>query len=424
MLTDKQCRAAKESTRPVKMADAFGLHLLILPSGTKSWRWKYRLRVGDRWKEKQLTFGLYPEVSLAEAREKRDAARKVLRGGIDPGSSGAPTAESPTTFRQAAERWLSLQKEGWKPKYAKTVEDRLAADLLPQLGDRALNDIRPQEIADLLSAVQQRGAIEVAHRLRQYASSIWDCAIALDLAETNPASPLKRALKPCQVRHQPALVTLASARAFLRALEAEPCQPATKLASRLLALTAARPGPIRWAQRDEFEGLGGDEPIWRIPAAKMKLELVQSEQDAFDFIIPLSHQAVETVEAAIAFAGRRKYLFPSLRHSHRPISENALSTNYARVPGWAGRHVPHGWRSSFSTIMNDRAAELDRPGDEKVIELMLAHKIPGVRGIYDRGRYMGRRRELAQEWADLICEGLVPATELVDGPRKRQPKRN
>ncbi len=406
------------------MADALGLHLLVLPSGTKSWRFKYRMRAGDRWKEKQLTFGIYPEVSLAQARDLRDEARKLHRQGIDPANRGARTSDAPYTFRQAAEKWLSLQREGWKEKHAQTVEGRIETDLMPALGDRPLTEIRPREIAELLEAVQERGAIEVAHRLRQYASSIWDCAIALDLAETNPATPLKRALKPTRTQHYPALTEIKAARGFLKTLEDEPCQPATKLASRLLALTAARPGPVRWAERDEFEGLDGAEPIWRIPASKMKLDLAKSEQDGFAFVIPLSKQAVATVKAAIAFAKRRKYLFPSVRYSHRPISENALSTNYKRVPGFGGKHTPHGWRSSFSTIMNERADELDRPGDTQVIELMLAHEIPGVRGIYDRGRYMRRRRELAQEWADLLTVGLISPEELVDGPRKRQPTRS
>lgn len=418
MLTDRQCRAAQGESKEYKLFDQHGLFLMVRPSGHKSWWLKYRFA----GREKKLGFGPYPEVKLTEARDRMFDARALLRRGLDP---SAPATEEPTapTFEMAARKWLSLQKEGWKPKHTATVEGRIEADLLPELGPQALDAIRPRDILKLLEGVQARGAIEVAHRLRNYASSIYDCAIALDWVENNPTAAIGKALKPKRTKSFPALLKLRDARAFLRAVEEQPCQPATKLASRLLALTAARPGTIRLAQRDEFEGLGTVEPVWRIPAAKMKLELLESEQEAFDFVIPLSRQAEDVVRTAIEFSGRRKYLFPSSRHSHRPFSENGLNTNYRRVPGFEGRHVPHGWRSSFSTIMNERAIDLERQGDGEVIELMLAHKIPGVRGIYNRAAYMRRRRELAQEWADLLCEGLEPATSLIDGPRKHQPTR-
>ena len=416
MLTDRACKTAKPAEKPYKLADQNGLHLLVLPSGTRSWRHKYRFE----GKEKQLTYGIYPEVSLSEARERMWATRKLLRDGLNP--AHAPTPPDRQTFGNATSKWLSLQREGWKPKHALTVEGRINADLLPVLGAKPLEDIKPRDILQLLEPVQERGAIEVAHRLRQYANAIFECAIALDWCDNNPAASIGRGLKPTRSRRYPALVDLDHARTFLKAMEAEPCQPATKLASRLLALTAARPGMIRWAERSEFEGLDTTEPIWRIPASKMKLELAQSEQDAFEFVIPLSRQAVATVETAIEFAGRRKYLFPSTRHSHRPISENGLNTNYRRVPGFEGRHVPHGWRSTFSTIMNERAAELERPGDRAIIDLMLAHRQPGVEPLYNRAAYMKRRSQIAQEWADMLTTGLPSPDTLIDGLRKSQPK--
>ena len=416
MLTDARCRTAAPREKAYRIPDQHGLYLLVTPTGYRSWKLKYRFG----GKEKKLTFGPYPEVRLTAARDRMFAARDLLRQGIDPAKPVAQ-AENSRTFTDATRKWLDLQKDSWKPKHAKTVKDRLDADILPQLGTKSLDQIRPRDILALLEPVQDRGAIEVAHRLRNYCSAIFQCAIALDWAENNPAGSIGKALRPKVSRRFPALLELRQARAFLRTMESQPCQPATKLASRLLALTAARPGPIRMAQRDEFEGLGTAEPIWRIPAAKMKLERAASEQDAFEFVIPLSRQAVELVEAAINFAGKRKFLFPSSRHSHRPISENGLNTNYRRVPGYEGRHVPHGWRSSFSTIMNERAADLDRPADRAIIDLMLAHKPPGTEAVYNRAAYMRRRRELAQEWADLLCEGLTPAADLVEGLRKYQP---
>jgi integrase len=415
MLTDRECRAALATGGPRKLFDAHGLFLLVSPSGHKSWKLKYRFA----GKERKLTLGPYPEVKLSEARARALEARALLRRGIDPGRRAPGAAPQAPTFGEAARKWLGLQEEGWKPKHARTVAGRIEDDLLPVLGPMALGEIRPRDILAILEAVQARGAIELAHRLRQYAAAIFDCAIALDWAETNPAASLSRGLIPARSRRYPALTRIEECRAFLRALEAEPGQPTTRLASRLLALTAVRPGNVRWATRDEFEGLGTAAPLWRIPAAKMKLERALAEQEAFDFVVPLAPQAVAVVEVAIAFAGRRKYLFPSSRHPHRPISENALSTAYARVPGFAGRHVPHGWRASFSTIMNERASDHDRPGDRAIIDLMLAHRQQGVEAIYNRAAYMKRRRELACEWAALLDVGLVPPEALIEGRRKR-----
>jgi integrase len=150
----------------------------------------------------------------------------------------------------------------------------------------------------------------------------------------------------------------------------------------------------------------------------MKLRKVDSQSDAFDFVIPLSRQAVETVKAAMELAGACKYLFPSARHSHRPITSNALNIAYRRVLGWEGKHVPHGWRASFSTIMNERALDLDRPGDRAVIDLMLAHVPSGVESRYNRAAYMARRRQLAQEWADMLLKGFSSPEHFMDLPRR------
>ena len=417
MLTDKQCRAAIAGTKEVKLFDQHGLFLAVRPSGSKSWKMKFRFE----GKEQKLTIGPYPEVSISAARERMWQVRDQLRRGIDP--RGPAREAAALTFEQAARQWLSLQAEGWKPKHLTTVTDRLEADLFPSLGKMALEQIRPRDLVTVLEQVQARGAIEVAHRLRGYASNIFESAIARGATENNPAASIGRALKPKRSRKFPALLKIEECRAFLRALEAEPGQPTTKLASRLLALTAARPGNVRWAMASEFEGLGTDQPIWRIPAAKMKLELAESEDEALEFIIPLARQTGQLIEVVIANAGRRKYLFPSIRHSHRPISENALSTNYKRVPGFEGRHVPHGWRSSFSTIMNQRAADEGRQGEREIIDLMLAHRPAGVEPTYNRAAYMPQRRRIAQAWADLLLEGQIDPAELLDGARKRQPSR-
>jgi integrase len=266
-------------------------------------------------------------------------------------------------------------------------------------------------------------AVETAHRLRQRISAVFRYAIASDIAETDPAAFVGAALQPVRKRKQPAFRDVETAQAFLMAYEAVPGHPTTKLASRLLALTAARPGMIQWAEPHEFEDLDGPNPIWRVPAEKMKLRKEHAESEAFEFILPLSRQAVETVKAARLFGVNRRYLFPSARHAHRPFTENALNVAYRRVAGFEGKHVPHGWRSTFSTVMNERAIEQERPADRAILDLMLAH-VPKdkVEAAYNRASYMPRRRELAQEWADLRV-GLVPVESLLAVPGGNLPGR-
>ncbi|WP_225206220.1 tyrosine-type recombinase/integrase [Novosphingobium huizhouense] len=420
-LTDQQCRAAKASDRPIKLADAQGLYLYVTPSGYKSWRFKYRFAA----KERRIVFGPYPDLSLRKARDLRDDARKELREGKDPGveykrrsarrTSGIDTSR---TFEAIARRWHELQSPQWKERHAHDVLASLSAEVFPVIGGSEIAAIRPAQIRELLEKVQERGAIETAHRLRQRISAVYRYAIASDLAEMDPAATIGGALRPVIKNKQPALVKLSEAREFIRAFEADPGHPTTKLASRLLALTAARPGVVQMAQIGEFEDLDGPDPIWRIPASKMKLARAKSEREEFEFIIPLARQTVDVVKVAAQHARSRRYLFPSARHSHRPMTDNALNTAYRRLQSFTGRHVPHGWRSTFSTIMNERAIDLDRPADRAIIDLMLAHEPEGVESRYNRAAYMPRRRELAQEWADLLMEGIAPPVTLLDLPRR------
>ncbi len=417
MLTDQQCRNAKAEGADLKLTDSQGLHLYVTKSGYKSWRLKYRFG----GKERRIVFGPYPEISLKQARDLKDDARRDLREGRDPGEEHKRRAARRTigvdesrTFKSVAERWHELQKPQWKPVHAYDVLRSLEREVFPVIGKLPIAEIRAPQIREMLQEVQRSGAIETAHRIRQRISAIFRYAIASDLAESDPAAAIGDALQAVVKGKQPALLKLKDCRSFIRKYELEPGYPTTKLASRLLALTAARPGTVQAAELHEFEGLDGEEPIWRIPAAKMKLSRAKSEREEFEFIVPLSREAVEVVAVAAEYAGNRKYLFPSARHSHRPMTENALNTAYRRVPGYAGRHVPHGWRSSFSTIMNERALEQEKPGDRAIIDLMLAHQPDGVEASYNRAAYMPRRRELAQDWADMLMRGLQPAAALIE----------
>ena len=420
MLTVTECRNAKPADKPVKLFDGCGLHLIILPSGAKSWRLKYRFG----GKEKQLTFGLFPDVTLAEARDRRDEAKKLLRDGADPGGRAQAARDrrtgrgpAPYTFRQAALRWHKLQSHGWKPRHADHVLTTLENDALPQLGEQPIADLRPADIRPVIEAMQERGAIDQARRMLMRISQIFQLAIVDEKVELDPAASLGAILQPVSHRKHKAILSLPEARRALAGFEDERHFPTVLLASRLVALTASRYGPVRFARPEEFVDLDGKEPRWIIPAAKLKLERAQAEQSAFDFTIPLSGQAVAVVKAALQHAGEREWLFPLAHDPLRPISENALTKAYRESRQFSGRHVPHGWRSTFSTVMNERASELDRPGDRAVLDLMLAHKPRGVEASYNRAAYMTRRRRLAQEWADLLCEGLKPAVQLLEGKR-------
>jgi len=420
MLTDRECRTAQGGDKPFKLADAHGLHLLVSPTGHKSWRLKYRFA----GKEKQVGFGAYPEVKLSQAREMRDRARALLREGRDPGmefgkhAGRTPASESDRSFETVARAWWKTHLPQWKQRHADDVMSSLETNLFPKLGAIDIAALKPSDFRPILQAIQARGAIETAHRVLQRASAIFVYAIANELVENNPNSAIRPGLQKVVKRKQPAVTTIDRAREFLKAFEAIPAHPPTKLASRLLALTAARPGMIQMAQSGEFEGLDGSSPVWRVPAAKMKLSKVRAEELGNEFILPLSHQAAEVVKLALAYSSGRLYLFPSARHARRPITDNALNMAYRRVTGWEGQQVPHGWRATFSTVMNERALDEERAGDRAIIDLMLAHQQDGVESRYNRAAYMPRRREIAQDWADLLCVGLIPAEELLTLPRR------
>lgn len=417
MLTDLQCKAAKPALKPYKLTDSRGLYLFVATTGFKSWRWKYRVA----GREKTLTLGSYPEMKLPEAREARDDARRAHRQGLDPSQTRQQEREAraraaAATFETIALDWHKRKAPQLTKDHAANVLTFVKGAAFPKLGSKPITQITAPMVLDVLRSVEARSA-ERSHRLRGYISEIFVQAIAAGLAQMDPAGSLGKALKPIRRRHYPALRTIEDARELLKAAEAAPGHPLTKLAGRLLALTAVRSGPLRHAEAREFEGLDSSSPNWRIPAHKMKLDLEQKEQEAFEFIVPLAPAAVEIVQLALRFSHNATYLFPSSRNLHRPMSENTLSIAYRRLPAFASRHVPHGWRTTFSTIMNERAIELERPGDRQVIDLMLAHKPKGVEGIYNRAAYMPRRREIAKEWAALLLEGLPPSSSLLEGPR-------
>lgn len=435
MLTEMAVRRASPRDRDYKLADAGGLHLFVTTKGHRSWRYKYRFG----GKEKRLVLGPYPDISLKRARELRDDAKAALRVGRDPALESkrarhARKVGHADTFETFARAWHELQKPRWKPVHAADVIESMERDLFKVIGPYPVAEIDEGLMLAALRLVERRGAIETAHRLRQRAERVFRYAAGSGAPNSNPAVNVRDSLAPVPPKRRwPALTDLKDIRALLRDADRAGALPSTKLSSRFLALTAQRPGMVRHCEWNEIEGVdwASDAPspdaLWRIPAEKMKLELELRQDEAFEHLVPLSQHAVDVLRAARAITGNVSLVFAGGRDLRTPLSDAAVGSLYKRV-GWQGRHVPHGWRASFSTVMNGRAERAHLGADRLVIDrliidMMLAHIPVGMSAAefrYNRQAYMERRRELALVWADLIMDAAIPVDEVVDGPRRRR----
>jgi integrase len=277
----------------------------------------------------------------------------------------------------------------------------LTRDILPTLGAKQINDVTAQMVLAELRKVEARGAIETAHAIRGRLSKVFAFAIGEGVAELNPAEMIRQAMKPIpKGGHRPAADTLEGARKVMTATESIPAYPLTRLALRFLALTAVRPVEVSSAEWTEIDGA-----LWRIPGWRMKMKR--------EHLVPLSRQAMDVLEAARPFSHRTPFIFVSATSVRKPLSENALNVMLRRA-GMQGVHVPHGWRASFSTLMNERF-----PADRLIIDLMLAHAAKGeVEAAYNRAEHLDRRRELIQIWADLLMAGMPAARSIIALPRK------
>ena len=453
MLTDKGIKAFKATDKPQKMKDFGGLYLYITPlskaevkegekprGGAMVWRLKYR----HGGKEKLLVLGRYPAISLKEARKLRDQAKEVLAAGKDPSLEAKRVkligdARAVGTFEKHARAWYDKTKTRWKPVHADDVITSMENDLFPAIGAYPITDIDKPLLLAALKKVEDRGSIETARRLLQRASRVFKYADALGADCGNPAEGMIEALSSVPKKQKwPAIVVVEDLRTLIRDVDSAGAMPTTKLASRFTALTAQRPGMIRrmpWAHIHDVDWARPDEPspdaMWIVPSAEMKLEFdLRGNQDC-DHKIPLAQAAVDTLHAARLLTGRGPLAFPSAWDGSDPMSENTINYLYGRI-GYKGRQVPHGWRSSFSTIMNSILEREFRkqgmmPGTEKmnidrlIVDLMLAHKPIGMSEeefTYNRSAYMDRRREIAEQWAALIMEGAMPAAEVMNGRRR------
>ena len=397
-LTDTQIRNAKPADKPIRMFDGGGLFMMIVPAGGKWWRFKYRFG----GKEKQLSMGTYPEVSLKDAREKRDAARKQVASGIDPGehrkaakSASANRAEN--SFEVVAREWFAKFEPTWAPSHADKVIRRLEKDVFPCIGARPIAEITALDLLPVLRRIEERGALDTAHRAGQNCGQVFRYAIATGRAERNPAADLRGALPPAQGSHYAAITEPKEIGALLRAIDAYEGFYSVRYALRLAPLVFLRPGELRlgeWAEIDL------DNTEWMIPAARMKLREPH--------LVPLSRQAVEILRELHAVTGERRYLFPGGRTHLRPMSNNALLAALRRMGYTKEEMTPHGFRAMARTVLDEVLGF--RPD---IIEHQLAHAVRDPLGrAYNRTKHLPERRKMMQEWADYL-DKLKAGGEIV-----------
>lgn len=403
-LTDVAIRNAKPREKQYKLSDGGGMFLLVAPNGNRFWRLAYRFE----GKQKLLALGAYPLVSLADARAKRDDAKRLLLEGTDPGEQRKADRrqhriDTASTFRVLAKEWYENSEERWVPSYAARIWSRIEDDLLPDLGDRPAFDIQPLEMLDVLRKIEARGAIESAKRIKNYASQILQYALVTGRVERDVTVDIGRALKPIpksSVKRRAALKA-EDLPEFLRKLDTYDGEEETRLALNAVLLTIVRTNEIRFAVKQEFEDLEGDEPVWRIPAERMKMRLPH--------LVPLSPPAVKIFQHLIDKNTRSDLLFPSMdgnRTGNKAMSENTMIYAMYRM-GYKSRATVHGFRSTASTILNESGYNSDW------IEKQLAHVEENeVRAAYNAAEWMPQRRKMMNEWARYIDERRVSGTVI------------
>lgn len=386
-LTDSAVRGAKPGVKPRKLTDGGGLYLEVRPAGGKWWRLKYR--IGG--KEKLISLGTYPDTSLKDARDRRDAARKLVSANIDPSAQrqaekAAERLAGSNTLEGVARAWLAWRADRWAQGTHDMILSTFERDVFKQHGATPVAQIKPADIRAVVQGIEARGARETAGRVFQRLRGVFRYAIAHGLVETDPTYSLKSAeiLKAQRVKHRASLPER-DVPEYLGKLAAYGGDPTVKAALDLLLLTAVRPGELRGARWDEFD-VG--RLLWRIPAARMKM--------GTEHLVPLSRQALELLGTLRRLTGAGALVFPSPFYPGQALSDNTLNSALARM-GYKGIATAHGFRSLFSTVANEAAWGRD------VIERQLAHEERDeVRGAYNHAEHLPERVKLMQWWADRI----------------------
>jgi integrase len=396
-LTDTAVRKAKPKEKPSRLADEKGLYLEIMPNGSRYWRMKYRFA----GKEKRLAMGVYPDISLAEARDRRDQARKLLANGVDPGtakqeSKRAAKAATENSFEAVAREWFTKHSPRWVESHSEKIIRRFERDVFPWIGNRPIAHITAPELLTVLRRIEDRGAIDTAHRAHQNCGQVFRYAVATGRAERDPSSDLRGALPPASKRHHAAITDHKAIGALLRAIDGYQGSFVTKCALRLAPRVFVRPGELRKA---EWSEINLDTAEWRIPAEKMKMRAAH--------VVPLSAQAVTILHELHALTGDGKYIFPGVRTRSRPMSENTVNAALRRLGYSTDEMTGHGFRSMASTLLNEQGWNRD------AIERQLAHaERDNVRAAYNYAEHLPERRKMMQHWSDYL-DGLATGADVI-----------
>lgn len=401
-LTDQKIKNAKpginskgeKTTKAYKMADGGGLYLEVTIKGAKYWRLKYRFA----GKQKLLAIGVYPTTTLKEARKQRDAAKVRLSNGIDPSEfkKAAKQKENIEGFEHVAREWHVKHKPSWTESHAKKLIDRLEKDVFPWLGNRLTNEITPPELLTVLRRVENRGALDTAHRVRQTCGQIFRYAVATGRAERDPSVDLKGAIPPVKKSHLASITDPVKIGQLLRDLDGYKGRFVTICAMKLAPLVFVRPGELR---RAEWAEIDLDVAEWRIPAEKMKMRKLH--------IVPLSKQAVEILREIKPLTGHARYVFPCTRTNKRCMSENTFNAGLRRLGYGNEEMTGHGFRSMASTLLNEQGWNGD------AIERQLAHaERDSVRAAYNYAEHLPERKKMMQSWANYL-DGLKNGADVI-----------
>ncbi len=391
MLTEVEVKQAKAKEKPHRLSDQGGLYLEVSPKGSKYWRYKYRISTGAQRIEKRLALGVYPKISLKNARELHREAHALVSQGGDPSlvkreQKALAEVASLNTFGSLGEDWFAKQSPDWSPTHAIRQRRLFGKDLLP-LHELAIDKIAAPELLGVLRVIESRGALETARRTNQVASQIFDHAIAVGAAEVNPAVGIKNALKKPKSKHHAAILDPGELAFFLRSVDNYVGTLVVQIALMLTPLLLVRPGELRHMEWGE---VSLEEGKWLIPAAKTKRRR--------DHFVPLASQAVRLIAQLKPYTGDGQYVFPSARGGERPMSENAVLYAMRGLGITKEEATPHGFRATARTLMEE---QLGIRSD--LIEHQLAHVVRDATGeAYNRTRFFPERIKLMQRWADYL----------------------
>lgn len=387
-LTDTAIRKAKPGPKPTKLRDGGGLYVQLNPDGSRWWRWDYRRPVTG--KRNTLSLGTYPEVSLADARGRQAEARRLLASGIDPGehrkaAKVAGVEKAANNFEVVTREWLGKQK--WVESYRCKVVAWMENDVFPWIGGRPVAELAAPDFLRVARRIEERGAIESAHRIMQNCGQVMRYAVATGRADRNPVADLRGALAPPMERHHAAITDPRELGGLLRAIDAYAGDVSTRAALRLAPMVFVRPGELRHAEWSEIDLDAGE---WNIPAHKMKMREPH--------LVPLSSQAVAILRDLQPLTGHRQYVFPGGRSPKRPLSDNALTAALRRMGFDKETMTAHGFRATARTLLDEVLGW--RPD---LIEHQLAHAVRDPNGrAYNRTSHLPERRKMMQAWADYL----------------------